>query len=122
MPTGSSVYTELGSSLTCNWTSGYFPDRSETLELSAVLAAVYQGGEITLTVEALDSAGTVINGNSITFTPTTAAELSAALIPWIAPLIFDRMKIQITAIAASGLRLGDFMIEYETEAYSIGLR
>lgn len=122
VPTGSSVYTELGSSLTCNWTSGYFPDRSETLELSAVLAAVYQGGEVTLTVEALDSAGMVINGNSITFTPTTAAELSAALIPWIAPLIFDRMKIQITAIAASGLRLGDFMIEYETEAYSIGLR
>ncbi len=120
VPSTSSVYTELSAAITCTFASGFFPDRKESEELSSTLGVFYQGGKVTFTIQALDSTGAVINNNSVTLTPTSAAQISAAIIPWVAPLIFDRMQVKITAIASSGLRLGDFMLEYEQEAYTVG--
>jgi hypothetical protein len=89
------------------------------MELSSTYGSLYQGGQATLTVSALDVTGAVINGNAVTVTPTSTAKLSAVTIPWVAPLIFDRMQMQVTATAAANLRIADLLIEYEEESYSV---
>jgi hypothetical protein len=119
VPTSVDVYTELSSPITATWLTGAFPDRKGVLELSSTYGSLYQGGQATLTVSALDVTGAVINGNAVTVTPTSTAKLSAVTIPWVAPLIFDRMQMQVTATAAANLRIADLLIEYEEESYSV---
>jgi len=68
-------------------------------------------------IGAIDETGSEIGGGDLTF--TSAAAMAAAQVPWAAPVIFDRVQIQIVATAAANLRMGDFLIEYEEEAYTV---
>jgi hypothetical protein len=140
VPNSNSTYTENGSQITCTWTSGFFPDRPKMTELSSVRSVMYQAygpGTTVFSVSALDVNNNVLPGGfaQMSFMATvtlwdqfawgssvwlgSSANLSASQIPWTAPLIFDRVAIQISVIASAGMRIGNFLMEYDEEAYTV---
>jgi hypothetical protein len=113
------------------------PERAGVNELSSVKAIFYQGagvGTTTYTITAFDDADNVLDIVGLSFFSTviswdhfiwgsgallgTSQSLSVSEIPWAFPIVFDRMSIKISTTAASGIRLGKFLMEYNPTGYT----
>jgi hypothetical protein len=140
VPNSASSYTENGAPMTCTWQSGYCPDRPSMSQLSSTRAVFYSGygaGNTVLNISAIDVNNNILTGGfvSLSFAASvtnwgqfawghaiwlgSAASISAAQVDWTAPLVFDRVAIQISTTASAGLILGDFMMEIEEEDYTV---
>jgi len=137
-PNSSSTYTENGASYTCIYQSALFPERSDMEELSTVRSVFYTAtgpGTTVYNVSALDEGSNIITYTSVSFTSSTTLwgsfawgvgvwlgtnqPMSAAQVPWTQPVVFDRMAVQISFTAASGARLGNFLIDVEPTNYTV---
>jgi hypothetical protein len=136
-PTATSTYTENGAAMTCTYQTIMLPERQDMRECSMVESLFYEGhgsGNFTFNVTAFNQSGAAGGFASINVSGSTTLwdsftwgssvwlgtqnALSARVIPWTAPIVFDRMGIQITVTAAAGIRLGDLYMIYQPLGYS----
>lgn len=138
IPNTSSTYVENGGNYTCDYRSGNMPERAGVNELSTVKAVLYLGsgaGVSTFTIIARDDAGNPINTVGVSFTTTivtwdhftwgsgvslgASQQLSALDIPWTFPIVFDRMSIEVQVVAAVGVRIGKYLMDYQILGYTV---
>lgn len=136
-PNSSSTYVENGASYSCVYQSALMPDRDTLSQLSTSKAVFYQGygsSAVTYNISALDANGNIINYTSLQFVGTqtlwdqfvfgagvwlgSSKNLAVSEIPWSFPIVFDRMAIQITVVAAAGVRLGNVLIDIDELSYT----
>ena len=133
VPTGNSVYNDVGTNLTSHLRSSTFPKTNHmrqlqvvqsTQELSAAGASVNYnitalddqfntlGATFIMTPAALAIWGAFLWGDGTLWTTSTKVPHVYTL-PWSAPLNFQKMALDIQATSASSLSIGTFYAEYQ---------
>ena len=136
MPSSSSTYTEFGGAINCVYQTAMLPERQDLRQCAMCESLFYEGHgtAVTYNVSALNQNGSVIEFISVAslgavtswdaFTWGSAPwlgqqqTLAARQIPWTAPVVFDRMSIQISFQAAAGGRIGDLYMVYQLLGYT----
>ena len=136
-PNGSSLYTDNGSTYNVDLKSSTFPKRGDmamkqvvesTIELSS------SGSSVTSSVASFDDKGSQMDLATIV-TPQSGGlwgstvwgdgtKWSSSLNPavtyainWTKPLVFNRMAIEVTCLAAKSIAIGSFFARYQLTGY-----
>lgn len=142
-PTVSSTYTDVGSPYTCLMLSSTFPKVGDMCMKQVVESQIELGGypqNATYTITALDE-----NGNALG-TPVSINVVGAGLplwgaaglvwgaaglvwstgqsrapqtyaVPWTAPLVFEKMALQISVTGSANVQIGTFLARYQKTGY-----
>lgn len=136
-PSGSSVYTDNGASITTALKSSTFPktghmNMKQVVESTQELASA--GGAASYNITALDDIGNTLNSTQISILPAGGLWGAAVWggfswasstnipttynVPWTAPLVFKKMAIYITAMASTAISQGTFYARYRDAGYT----
>jgi hypothetical protein len=113
-------FTEFGSQLTFTYQTGILPEDVSILSEKALIEhTIFMGfaTEVILTFTALDPANNVLSTYMVT-TPIIAPSGPTTYgVFWPAPIIFNRMSIQISGNSTIGLQLGAMYLHYQALGY-----
>lgn len=137
VPSGSSVYTDLGVAFMCTELTATFPKTGE-MEMHAVSESTIElasaASPASYNIQALDDLGNTLNSCQVAtlsagtlwgsgvwggFNWASSTNIPTTYnVPWTAPLVFKKMAIYITATATTQLAIGTFFARYKTLGYT----
>ncbi len=139
VPDATSVYTDAGAALTSRITSSSFPKTGHMQQIQVVESTQElssSGGSVNYNVTALDDQNNTL-GATFVMTPasginwgggtnwgsgalwTSAAKIPHVYnLPWPAPLVFQKMAVDIIASSANALAIGTFFARYQDTGYT----
>ena len=139
IPTSTSSYTELGSALTFTYLTALLPPVGDGLgEMCIVRSQLWAGfdsASSSFSVSAIETDGSTLDTCTVAGTTSgggiwgtsvwgsflwggSANPLRPRRLNWTAPLIYDRVAIQVTGTCAANVILGDFAAFIEELGYS----
>lgn len=121
-PSGSSVYTDLGSVATSTMQTSLFPKTGAMIvkqvsESTQELASF--GGATYYQLTALDELGSTINSCNVPITIANSSNIPKTYtVPWTIPLVFKKLALLLQATSSSLLSIGTHMSRYKQTGYS----
>lgn len=136
IPSSGTTFTEYGTPLTWEYQTAFLPDPGDMCEISMVettLNCAFDSSTPSITAAFLDQDDAVID--SVVMAITGAATLWGSFvwgaspwggaltklrqkqIPWSAPIVFRRGKLDVTGDSSSGVILGDMFFRYQLLGY-----
>jgi hypothetical protein len=137
IPTATTSYTDNGVPLTSHLTSSSFPKTGHMQEVQVVestLELSSSGASVNYNIAALNDQTNVI-GSTFVNTPATGFLWGAGLwgtgvwstgvniphvytIPWTAPLVFQKMALDVMATSSNSVSIGSFFARYQDTGYT----
>jgi len=139
-PTLASVYTDLGAAYNVTALSSTLPKVGDMFTKQVAESQIELGGAprgVTYTITAQDEQGVAIDSAAITipasnvprwgsmvwgaFRWTSSQNVPPATyaVPWSAPLVFEKMQLQISAVANANVQIGTFFARYQKTGYMV---
>lgn len=130
-------YIDVFTSYVCVMVSATFPKTGDMLQKQVAESQIELGDSTGYTIMALDEAGDPLDSVTIT-TPGPIAALwgggslwgggglwatsqpgaaKTYAVPWHAPLVFEKMALSVSAVAATSVQVGTFMARYQETGY-----
>ena len=139
IPDTTTVYTDNGTAITSHMRSSSFPKTGKMAELQVVESTVElasSGASVNYNITAISTQNNTLNSTFIntpsygsvwgSFVWGSGALWSSSVniplvyqIPWTAPLVFQKMAIDITATSSSNLSIGTFFARYQDAGYTV---
>jgi hypothetical protein len=119
-PSSITIYTELGTPLTCAFTTALMPDNPGQMAIGMSQTTIMVGmrsGEQELLMTATDDMGQTLSRAYVVIGPFSAP--AQRPIPWTSPLVFRQLRLSLTATASSTLQLGAINLRDEVLGYQL---
>jgi hypothetical protein len=137
IPTATSSYTDNGVALTSHLTTSSFPKTGHMAEVQVIestLELSSSGASVNYNIAALNDQASVI-GSTFVLTPATGFLWGTGFwgtgvwstgvniphvysIPWKAPLVFQKMSLDVTATSSNSVSIGTFYARYQDTGYT----
>ena len=137
-PTQNSVYNDAGTQLQVTMMSSTFPKTNHMAQLQVIESTqelTSSGASVNYNITATDEKGNTLNSTFVVTQPigavwggfnwgsgvlwSTSVNVPVVYtIPWTAPLVFQKMALNITATSSSSLSIGTFYARYQDTGYT----
>lgn len=120
LPGGMDQFAEFGAQLTFLYQTGVLPEDTSILSEKALIEHTMFLGfatQTSLAFKALDPSYNTLSTYTVTTPAVAPSEPTTYGVFWPAPIIFNRLVIQISGNSAPGLALGAMYLHYQTLGY-----
>jgi len=120
LPGVTDTYAEFGTQLTFAYQTGVLPEDTSILSEKALIEhTIFMGfaTQTALTFKVLDPSYNALSTYAVTTPPIAPSEPTTYGVFWPAPVVFNRMSVQITGNSVPGLSLGAMYLHYQALGY-----
>ena len=120
LPGPTDSFSEFGAQLTFSYQTGVLPEDTSILSEKALIEhTIFMGfaTEVLLTFQALDPSNNILSAYAVATPPIAPSGPTTYGVFWPAPIIFNRISIQISGASVAGLQLGAMYMHYQALGY-----